>query len=215
MVTLFDERAKADVEKSLGGAIPPRIVFFHGRMSEKAATGAELVVLSPGVPQEKLPREALRRARVPVWGELELGFRRFRGSVAGVTGTNGKSTVTTLLGEMASRAFPRVFVGGNLACRLPPRPRSRTTGAWWRRRFSAGDDRDVPAEGGGPAEHNGNTATATGLDAYAGRMAVSGTRARSTRPSSTPTTRKSPRAQAHRAGRSPSPRRGLSREGEP
>jgi UDP-N-acetylmuramoylalanine--D-glutamate ligase len=51
---------------------------------------------------------------VPVWGELELGYRLFRGSIAAVSGTNGKSTVTTLLGDMASRAFSRVFVGGNL-----------------------------------------------------------------------------------------------------
>ena len=114
MVTLVDERPKGDVEKSLGGAIPPRIAFEHGRMGEKAASEADLVVLSPGVPREKLPGEALRRAGVPVWGELELGFRYFRGNVAAVTGTNGKSTVTTLLGEMASRAFKKVFVGGNL-----------------------------------------------------------------------------------------------------
>lgn len=114
MVTLVDERTRTDVEKSLGGRIPPGIAFAHGRMSEKAAEGAGLVVLSPGVPLGKLPGEALRRACVPVWGELELGFRRFRGSVAAVTGTNGKSTVTTLLGDMVSRAFPRVFVGGNL-----------------------------------------------------------------------------------------------------
>jgi UDP-N-acetylmuramoylalanine--D-glutamate ligase len=87
-------------------------------MPEKAAQGADLVVLSPGVPASRLPREALRRAKVPVWGELELGFRRFRGHLAAVTGTNGKSTVTTLLGDMASRAFSRVFVGGNLGTPL-------------------------------------------------------------------------------------------------
>lgn len=113
-VSLVDERPKADVEKSLRGAVPPGIGFVHGRLGAKEAAGADLVVLSPGVPREKLPAEALRRAGAPVWGELELAFRHFRGSVAAVTGTNGKSTVTTLLGDMASRAFPHVFVGGNL-----------------------------------------------------------------------------------------------------
>ncbi|MBI5342919.1 MAG: UDP-N-acetylmuramoyl-L-alanine--D-glutamate ligase, partial [Deltaproteobacteria bacterium] len=113
-VTLADERPKADVEKSLRGAIPPGIGFVQGRLGAKEAAGADLVVLSLGVPREKLPAEALRRAGAPVWGELELAFRHFRGSVAAVTGTNGKSTVTTLLGDMAARAFPRVFVGGNL-----------------------------------------------------------------------------------------------------
>ncbi len=114
LVTLLDERPKADVERSLGTAVPGGIAFSHGRLGEAEASRADLVVLSPGVPREKLPEEALRRSGAKVWGELELAFRFFRGSVAAVTGTNGKSTVTTLLGEMASRSFPRVFVGGNL-----------------------------------------------------------------------------------------------------
>ena len=113
-LTLLDERPKEAVEQTLGQPIPPQIAFLQGRMSAKAAQGADLVILSPGVPREKLPLEALSRAGTPVWGELELGYRLFRGKVAAVTGTNGKSTVTTLLGEMAGRAFPRVFVGGNL-----------------------------------------------------------------------------------------------------
>ena len=117
-VTLLDERPKEAVEQSLGAAIPPQVAFVNGRMDEKAVFGIDLVVLSPGVPASRLPLEALRRSGAPVWGELELGFRRFRGSMAAVSGTNGKSTVTTLLGEMASRAFPRVFVGGNLGTPL-------------------------------------------------------------------------------------------------
>lgn len=117
-VTLLDERSRDAVEASPGAAIPPGIAFVCGRMGEKAALGVDLVVLSPGVPLERLPREALSRSGVPVWGELELGFRFFRGKVAAVTGTNGKSTVATLLGEMARRAFPRVFVGGNLGTPL-------------------------------------------------------------------------------------------------
>jgi UDP-N-acetylmuramoylalanine--D-glutamate ligase len=114
LVTLLDERPKSAVEKSLGAVIPPQAAFVQGRMSEKAALGADLVVISPGVPASRLPLEALERTGVPVWGELELGYRLFRGSIAAVSGTNGKSTVTTLLGDMASRAFSRVFVGGNL-----------------------------------------------------------------------------------------------------
>src|SRR5512143_1313845 len=117
-VTLYDERPRDAVERTLGRAIPPQVAFVRGMPGEKVASGVDLVVLSPGVPAEKLPREALRRAGTPVWGELELGYRRFRGQVAAVGGTNGKTTVTTLLGEMASRAFARVFVGGNLGTPL-------------------------------------------------------------------------------------------------
>ncbi|MBI5577019.1 MAG: UDP-N-acetylmuramoyl-L-alanine--D-glutamate ligase [Deltaproteobacteria bacterium] len=114
VVTLLDERPKPDVERSLGTVIPASIAFDRGRMGEGEAARADLVVLSPGVPREKLPGESLRRKNAPVWGELELAYRYFRGSVTAVTGTNGKSTVTTLVGEMASRGFPGVFVGGNL-----------------------------------------------------------------------------------------------------
>jgi len=113
-VTLLDERPREEVEHGLGQPIPSQVAFLRGGVSPKAAQGTDLVVLSPGVPREKLPLEALALAGTPVWGELELGYRLFRGKVAAVTGTNGKSTVTTLVGEMAKRAFPRVFVGGNL-----------------------------------------------------------------------------------------------------
>lgn len=113
-VTLRDDRPRADVEASLREPIPAGIAFRCGMPGEEEVRGSALLVVSPGVPRERLPLAALAAAGVPVWGELELGFRRFPGKVAAITGTNGKSTVTTLVGAMASRAFPRVFVGGNL-----------------------------------------------------------------------------------------------------
>ena len=113
-VTLRDDRSRADVEASLCEPIPAGIAFLRGMPGEEEVRGSALLVVSPGVPRERLPLSALAAAGVPVWGELELGFRRFQGKVAAITGTNGKSTVTTLVGGMASGAFPRVFVGGNL-----------------------------------------------------------------------------------------------------
>lgn len=70
-------------------------------------TGVDLVVLSPGVPRSKI------EATAPVIGEIELAWRNLpegHGPVLGVTGTNGKSTTTALLGHM----IPGAFVGGNL-----------------------------------------------------------------------------------------------------
>jgi len=113
-VTLRDDRSRADVEASLCEPIPAGIAFLRGMPGEEEVRGSALLVVSPGVPRERLPLEALAAASIPVWGELELGFRRFQGKVTAITGTNGKSTVTTLVGGMASQAFPRVFVGGNL-----------------------------------------------------------------------------------------------------
>jgi UDP-N-acetylmuramoylalanine--D-glutamate ligase len=119
-VTLRDDRSRADVEASLCEPIPAGIAFLRGMPGKEEVRGSALLVVSPGVPREKLPLSALAAEGVPVWGELELGFRRFRGKVAAITGTNGKSTVTTLVGGMASRAFPRVFVGGTSGRRSSP-----------------------------------------------------------------------------------------------
>lgn len=113
-VLLLDDRPREAVEKSLGEPIPAGVAFRQGMVEEADVPGTALVVISPGVPRRKLPLAALEAAGVPVLGELELGYRRFRGRVAAITGTNGKSTVTTLVGGMAARAFARVFVGGNL-----------------------------------------------------------------------------------------------------
>lgn len=113
-VTLLDDRPREAVEGSLGEPIPAGVSFRQGMLRPAEVPGTALVVLSPGVPREKLPLSALAEHGVPLWGELELGFRRFRGKVAAITGTNGKSTVTTLVGRMAARAFRKVFVGGNL-----------------------------------------------------------------------------------------------------
>ncbi|MBL8251129.1 MAG: UDP-N-acetylmuramoyl-L-alanine--D-glutamate ligase [Candidatus Competibacter sp.] len=77
------------------------------------AKAARLLV-SPGVPVAT-PAIAETAARgIPVWGDIELLARLVRTPVAAITGSNGKSTVTTLLGEMAQRAGFRAAVGGNL-----------------------------------------------------------------------------------------------------
>src|SRR6185437_11332291 len=80
--------------------------------------GVDLVVTSPGVPStSRLLTEADRR-RIRVIGELELASRFISAPIVAVTGTNGKSTVTTLIGEIFKAAGRRVFVGGNLGTPL-------------------------------------------------------------------------------------------------
>jgi len=80
--------------------------------------GVDLVVPSPGIPRHHgALREALRRG-IPVWSEIELAFRFLSCPILAVTGTNGKSTTTTLLGAMSSGAGMRTFTGGNLGTPL-------------------------------------------------------------------------------------------------
>jgi len=79
---------------------------------------ADLVVVSPGVPPTSKLVQAARAARTPVIGELELASRFIDFPIVAVTGTNGKSTVTTLIGEICARAGLSTFVGGNLGTPL-------------------------------------------------------------------------------------------------
>lgn len=83
---------------------------------------ADLIVVSPGVPSVAALEEAAARG-TPVWSEVELACRELAAKspssnvkppVVAVGGTNGKSTTTTLVGELLQTAFPQVFLGGNL-----------------------------------------------------------------------------------------------------
>jgi len=80
--------------------------------------GVDLVVTSPGVPRDAiLLRNAVAR-KIPVIGEVELAARFLKAPIAAVTGTNGKSTVTLMIGAMLKGAGRKTFVGGNLGTPL-------------------------------------------------------------------------------------------------
>jgi UDP-N-acetylmuramoylalanine--D-glutamate ligase len=112
-ISLTDTREtppELDSVKALGAGIVVRTGGFDVRLLEQA----DLVVTSPGVPLDD-PFFVQARARgLDIVGDIELFARSADAPVVGITGTNGKSTVTTLLGRMAERAGVRVRVGGNL-----------------------------------------------------------------------------------------------------
>src|SRR5829696_5415249 len=90
-------------------------VTYHLGGEDKAwLDGMDYVVPSPGVPMENLLlREAVAR-KVPVLSEIELAYRFGSAPLVAITGTNGKSTTTTLIGKMLEADDKKVFVGGNL-----------------------------------------------------------------------------------------------------
>jgi UDP-N-acetylmuramoylalanine--D-glutamate ligase len=102
-----------------------------GSEEDRLLDGVELVVKSPGVPGES-PLPAAARARgIPVWSEVELGYRllgdhRF----VGVTGTNGKTTTSELLGAMFRAAELPVAVAGNVGRPLTSFDRALVPDAW-------------------------------------------------------------------------------------
>lgn len=80
--------------------------------------GADLVVVSPGVPLETEVLAAARNRGIPVIGELEWAWRSLRVPTVAVTGTNGKTTTTELVGALLQGAGWKVFVGGNIGAPL-------------------------------------------------------------------------------------------------
>lgn len=90
------------------------VALFLGGFSDEAFERAEQIVLSPGVPLHE-PHVAAARARgIPVIGDIELFAQAVQAPVIAVTGSNGKSTVVTLLSAMARRAGVDVRTGGNI-----------------------------------------------------------------------------------------------------
>jgi UDP-N-acetylmuramoylalanine--D-glutamate ligase len=86
-----------------------------GSEEESVVEGVELVVKSPGVPAESPLVVAARARAIPIWSEVELGYRLLHGNpLIGVTGTNGKTTTTELLGAILRAGGRSVEVAGNV-----------------------------------------------------------------------------------------------------
>jgi len=80
--------------------------------------GVDLVVPSPGIPPYSEILTAARKKNIPIFSEIELAYRFISAPIIVVTGTNGKTTTTTLLGEMLTQAGKKIFVGGNIGTPL-------------------------------------------------------------------------------------------------
>ncbi len=90
----------------------------------------DMVILSPGVPHTLPALEKARMKHIPVIGEIELAGRFIKTPIIAVTGTNGKSTVTVLIGEILKNAGYNVFVGGNLGTPLIDYAANSQTADW-------------------------------------------------------------------------------------
>ena len=88
--------------------------FIWGEQPDVAAIQPDYIVMSPGVPLTIPPVRYAQENGIPVIGELELAYRNCKAEFAAITGTNGKTTTTTLIGELMKKTGRRVFVGGNI-----------------------------------------------------------------------------------------------------
>jgi len=117
-VTVTDARPEGLLEQARVGLADLNVRRVLGGHDERDFTGADLLVVSPGVPMTIPHLAAARAAGVPVWAEVELAAR-FLADVplVAITGTNGKSTTTALTGALFA-GDRRAFTGGNLGTPL-------------------------------------------------------------------------------------------------
>lgn len=112
---IYDGNEKVDAEevkKKTKGTYSLEV--YVGELPEDVVHTLDLVVLSPGVPTDLPVVRHFYELGIPVWGEVELAYRVGSGEVLAITGTNGKTTTTALLGEIMKDARPSVFVVGNI-----------------------------------------------------------------------------------------------------
>ncbi len=112
---IFDGNEKLSKEEILHktrGDYPAEV--YVGELPASVLESLDLAVLSPGVPTDIPQVQSLYRQGIPVWGEVELAYQMGKGTVLAITGTNGKTTTTALLGKIMSDCRESVFVVGNI-----------------------------------------------------------------------------------------------------
>lgn len=119
-VLLYDGAEEIDEEEirkktaSLRKGSEGSLKLCLGAFPEEVYERLSLAILSPGVPLDLPFVEKLKEREIPVWGEIELAYRLGKGRVIGITGTNGKTTTTTLAGDMMKDYFESAVVVGNI-----------------------------------------------------------------------------------------------------
>ena len=112
---IYDGNAEIDKEAVVhktDGTYPVEV--YAGELPKEVQESLDLVVLSPGVPTDLPIVKNFYEQGLPVWGEVELAYRVGDGEVLAITGTNGKTTTTALLGKIMQDARESVFVVGNI-----------------------------------------------------------------------------------------------------
>ena len=114
-VILYDGNTEKDKEALLAefpAGSKVRIVL--GELPEAEMEQLDLVVMSPGVPCDLPVVLAMKGKGIRIWGEVELAYECGKGDVLAVTGTNGKTTTTSLLGAIMQASHPEVYIVGNI-----------------------------------------------------------------------------------------------------
>lgn len=118
-----DRRGEREIGTDLGGLERDGVRLDLGERYLRSLLSADLVVVSPGIDLREPPFRRVRELGIPLIGEVELAYRCSEATFIGITGTNGKSTTTTLVGAILQQAGLSAHVAGNIGtplCRVAP-----------------------------------------------------------------------------------------------
>jgi UDP-N-acetylmuramoylalanine--D-glutamate ligase len=117
-VTATDERPIPEVAEAAEKLRLAGVRLELGGFVPETFLEQDLIVVSPGVPAKIAPLEAARAQGIPVWSEIELAWRFLRGKLLAITGSNGKTTTTSLVAHILKTSNIPTLVGGNIGTPL-------------------------------------------------------------------------------------------------
>ena len=112
---MFDENEKRDKNDLMEKLSRSELVtILLGKLTDEVLKQTDIMVISPGIPVDSAFVEEVKKAGIPVWSEIELAYYFGKGKIAAITGTNGKTTTTALVGEIVKAWNPKTIVVGNI-----------------------------------------------------------------------------------------------------
>lgn len=118
VVTATDEKPESTLAETPAKLRTAGVALELNGHRPETFLSQDLIVVSPGVPSNLPALEAARAAKIPVWSEIELAWRLLKGKLIAITGSNGKTTTTALLGHIFKTAGAPTLVGGNIGIPL-------------------------------------------------------------------------------------------------
>ena len=113
-VTVSDAKSEDQLRKEIPALLDHGIAVETGGHGERTFKNQDLIVVSPGVPVDAEPISQARALGQDILGEIELAAEFLQGQIVAITGSNGKTTATTLTGEILSAGGLKTLVGGNI-----------------------------------------------------------------------------------------------------
>ncbi len=126
VVTATDEKLESELTDTAAKLRAAGVALELGSHRLATFLHQDLIVVSPGVPAKLPALEQARARNIPVWSEIELAWRFLRGKLIAITGSNGKTTTTSLIAHILETSKIRTLVGGNIGTPLLSRVESST-----------------------------------------------------------------------------------------